>query len=432
MSRETASSHINLGHSMGFTFSSPDSSLTANKCYALASLALLLLFAACNSPSLDSIRKEKDLQKTVVLIGFSGPLTGNAAHIGADYQNGINLAISDMNKENPSIDGHPLVFRLLSQNDRGDPRTATTAASFLVDKNIIAVIGHVDSGCTIASSSIYHKANIIQIAPSVSNQKYTQQGFDNTLRMMSPDTLQGEAIAKYVTETVTNPSVAIIDDGSSYGQNLSNQVEYWLKNKGIELIAHEYTYRDKVDYAAILARINKTKANVLFFSGTDTQAASIISQERIMNPKMVFFTGDMACTPRFVLLAGKKTEGTICSRNSLPFDEVQRVIEFRKRYESTFSVPMQPYAVFSYDAAKIIGETIIKTGSLNKEKLISYLHKEEFTGLTGKIAFKRNGDPKYPNITVFMISGGKFQVQKIYSKDYFSCTRSRHESIKKK
>ncbi|WP_092484400.1 branched-chain amino acid ABC transporter substrate-binding protein [Candidatus Ichthyocystis hellenicum] len=414
-----------MGFSSSFAVSRP-----TKKRLMLASMACLLLLAACGSPYLDSPKKES--QKTVVLIGFSGPLTGNSAHVGTDYQNGINLAINDMNKENPKINGRPLVFRLLSQNDRGDPRAATTAASFLVDKNIIAVIGHVDSGCTIASSSIYHKANVIQIAPSVSNQKYTQQGFDNTLRMMSPDTLQGEAIAKYITETIDNPLVAVVDDGSSYGQNLSNQVENWLKKKGIEPVSHEYTYRDKVDYAAILARINKTKANVLFFSGADTQAAGIISQERVMNPSILFVTGDMSCTPRFTLLAGKAAEGTICSRNSLPLDEVKRVVQFKKRYEDTFSVPMQPYAIFSYDAARIIGEAIIKTGTLDKEKLISYMHKEEFTGLTGKIAFRRNGDPKYPNITMFLVSGGKFHVQKVYSKDYFACAKNKQASPKKK
>ncbi|WP_092401450.1 MULTISPECIES: branched-chain amino acid ABC transporter substrate-binding protein [Candidatus Ichthyocystis] len=388
-----------------------------NRAASLILCLSCLLLSSCFSES-----KKGNSQNTEVIIGFSGPLTGDTAHIGVDYQNGIRLAIEDMNKEDLRVNGRRIIFHLLSQNDNSDPRMATIAASYLVDNKVLAVIGHVDSGCTIASSSVYNKANVIQIAPSVSNQKYTQQGFRNTFRMMSPDTIQGLYIAKFISQMAKKPIVSIIDDRSSYGQNLATQVENSLKEKNIKIVRHEYTRREDLDYSAILASINKYKPNILFFSGTDSQAARLIRQERSINPSILFVTGDMACTPRFVSLAGKFAEGTFCSRNSLPIDGLPMVTEFKHRYEKQFSINVQPYALFSYDAARLIGNAIAKTNSLDKNKIISYLHNQESNGITGRIAFKKNGDPAHSATTIFKISGGTFNVQRVYSNDNFSCS----------
>lgn len=385
--------------------------------------ASLVLLVSCTDRTPPS-RKTNEAETTIVTLGFSGPLTGSMAHVGQDYRNGLLMAIQDLNNQHNKLNGKNLFFRLLSEDDAGDPRTATLSASLLSDKKIIAVIGHVDSGCTIAASSIYNKAGIIQIAPSVSNQKYTEQGFDNTFRMMAPDNVQGRILGDYISKLKQHPKVALIDDGSAYGQNLSNQVENMLKKKNIPIAGREYTYRNNLDYTAILAQINKTGANILFFSGTDVQAAHLIKQERALNQNIIFITGDMACTPRFLSLAEENAERTICSRNSPPLDHLKRVIYFKNRYEKRFSVPMQPYALFSYDAAMLVSHAIKTIKTLDKRKIIHYLHNSQYTGLTGLISFSEKGDPKIPYVTLFRISKGKFVMIKTYSHDPFSCVHN--------
>ena len=61
----------------------------------------------------------------VVKLGFAAPLTGPQAHYGEEYKNGVTLAIEDANAEKPTIDGKPVKFELLAEDDLADPKTAT-------------------------------------------------------------------------------------------------------------------------------------------------------------------------------------------------------------------------------------------------------------------------------------------------------------------
>ena len=65
-----------------------------------------------------------------VKIGFAGPMTGAQAHYGKDFQNGVTLAVEEMNATKPVIGGHPVHFVLDSADDQADPRTGTTANRF--------------------------------------------------------------------------------------------------------------------------------------------------------------------------------------------------------------------------------------------------------------------------------------------------------------
>lgn len=68
-----------------------------------------------------------------VIIGLAGPLTGPSARIGKDLENGAQLAIDDINKQHPTIGGKAVTFKLQSEDDQSDPRTAVAVAQRLVD-----------------------------------------------------------------------------------------------------------------------------------------------------------------------------------------------------------------------------------------------------------------------------------------------------------
>ena len=95
-----------------------------------------------------------------VKIGFAGPMTGAQAHYGKDFQNGVTLAIEEMNAAKPVIGGKPVRFVLDSADDQADPRTGTTVAQKLVDDGIKGMLGHFNSGTTIPASRIYANAGI--------------------------------------------------------------------------------------------------------------------------------------------------------------------------------------------------------------------------------------------------------------------------------
>ncbi|HUL55457.1 MAG TPA: ABC transporter substrate-binding protein, partial [Usitatibacter sp.] len=101
-----------------------------------------------------------------VTIAHAGPLTGSIAHLGKDDENGVALAIAQANDKKIVIDGKPVTFKMMSEDDQADPKVGTTVAQKLVDAHVAAVIGHLNSGVSIPASEIYNKAGIPMISGS--------------------------------------------------------------------------------------------------------------------------------------------------------------------------------------------------------------------------------------------------------------------------
>ena len=110
----------------------------------LAALALCL--AACGRGEAPPVSAA---QGVTVTLGHAGPLTGSIAHQGKDDENGVALAIDEANRRKVKIGGRAVTFRMLSEDDQGDPKIGTTVAQKLVDAHVAAVIGHLNSGVTI-------------------------------------------------------------------------------------------------------------------------------------------------------------------------------------------------------------------------------------------------------------------------------------------
>ena len=164
-------------------------------------------------------------------MGFAGPMTGAQAHYGKDFQNGITLAVEDINATKPVIGGKPVRFVLDSADDQADPRTGTTVAQKLVDDGIKGMLGHFNSGTTIPASRIYANAGIPEIAMATAPE-YTQQGFKTTFRMMTSDTQQGSVAGTFAVKTLRVKKIAIVDDRTAYGQGLADQFEKAAKACG--------------------------------------------------------------------------------------------------------------------------------------------------------------------------------------------------------
>ena len=131
-----------------------------------------------------------------VLIGLAGPLTGPSARIGKDLENGARLAISDANARHIKIGGQTVTFKLLSEDDQSDPRTAVTVAQRLVDAGVVGVVGHWNTGTSIPAARVYHDAGIAQVAPVATGHAYTQQGFDTSFRIMGHDDDGGQVAGR--------------------------------------------------------------------------------------------------------------------------------------------------------------------------------------------------------------------------------------------
>jgi branched-chain amino acid transport system substrate-binding protein len=59
-----------------------------------------------------------------------------------------------------------VTFKLQSEDDQSDPRTAVAVAQRLVDSGVAGVVGHWNTGTSIPAARVYHDAGIAQVARS--------------------------------------------------------------------------------------------------------------------------------------------------------------------------------------------------------------------------------------------------------------------------
>ncbi|MGZ5100809.1 MAG: branched-chain amino acid ABC transporter substrate-binding protein [Usitatibacter sp.] len=339
-----------------------------------------------------------------VTIAHAGPLTGSIAHLGKDDENGVALAISQANDKKISIDGKPVTFKMMSEDDQADPKVGTTVAQKLVDAKVAAVIGHLNSGVTIPASEIYGKAGIPVISGSATNPALTERGIKTVFRTVGRDDQQGPAIASYIAKELKAKKVAIADDKTAYGEGIANEVEKTLKADKIAIVGRERTTDKETDFKAILTKIKAKNPDVVFYGGMDATGGPMIKQARELGIKAVFAFGDGACTDEMGKLAGAAAEGLVCSQAGLPREAASK--EFVSAYNAKYG-EIKQYAPYFYDGTMAIIEAMKKANSTDPAKFAPEMFNISFTGATGTVAFDAKGDRKDAEMTIFKLQGGK-------------------------
>lgn len=350
----------------------------------------------------------------VIKIGHAAPLTGNIAHLGKDNENGVRMAVDEINAAGGvDIGGKMVKIELISEDDQADPKTATTVAQRFVDQKVAGVIGHLNSGTTIPASKIYSDAGIAQISPSATAVAYTAQGFKTTYRVMANDAQQGKVLGDYAVNKLKIKKVAIVDDRTAYGQGLADEFEKAAKAAGAEIVKREFTTNQETDFNAILTSIKGAKPDLIFYGGMDAQAAPLTKQAKKLGIKAQIMGADGAQTPEFIKLAGKDSEGAIASIPGLPKEQLPGGTEFLNKFKEKYGAEVQLYAPNCYDAVKVMVEAIKKAGSADPAKYLPELAKIQYSGVTGDISFDEKGDIKNGAITLYKVKNGKWETLEV-------------------
>src|SRR5206468_9958683 len=221
----------------------------------------------------------------VVKIGFASPLTGGQASYGKDNQNGAQMAIDELNAQQPRIGGKTVKFVLMAEDDQADPKMGPVVAQKLVDGKVAGVVGHFNSGVTIPASKVYSDAGVPELSVST-NVKYTQQGFKTAFRLMADDGKQGKALGEYAVKTLKLKRLAVVDDSTAYGQGLADEFEKAVKASGGQVVKREHTNDKAVEFAPLLTSNKTTNPDAIFFGDYDQQAPPMARQMKTLGMNM--------------------------------------------------------------------------------------------------------------------------------------------------
>ncbi|WP_092485321.1 branched-chain amino acid ABC transporter substrate-binding protein [Candidatus Ichthyocystis hellenicum] len=354
----------------------------------------------------------------IVKIAQVSPLTGGIAHLGKDCENGVALAVHELNKQNRTLHGRRLKFELLSLNDMDDPRRATEAAQRVVDSGAIAVVGHLNSGSTLPASPIYAHHNITELTVS-SNIRYTKQGFRTAFRIMAADHQQGRAISLFAVNKLHLKRIVVIDDQTAYGRGLADIFIQVAKKNSVEspILTREYVDSYTNDFGALLAKIRLLNPDAIFFGGKDSQSVPLLRQIRQLGMKFPVVTGDMSCMESFIDQISKVAAPFYCSTNGRDTSRMPGYKQFYKNFKEFFGSEPLLYSPYTYDAAMLVADAVRDLQTLDSAKIAEYLHDKKkgkaYRGVTGDISFDDEGDRKGVGVSVYTARGGKLSLKDV-------------------
>jgi len=348
-----------------------------------------------------------------VIIGLAGPLTGPSARIGKDLENGAQLAIDDINKQKPVIGGKAITFKLQSEDDQSDPRTAVAVAQRLVDSGAAGVVGHWNTGTSIPAARVYHDAGIAQVAPVATGHAYTRQGFDTSFRVMGHDDDGGQLAGQYAINNLKAKRIAVIDDRTAFGQGLADEFIKSIEAQGGTIVDRQYVDDKTVDFSPVLTAIRSKNADLIFFGGVDSQAAPMARRIKQLGMDATLMGAGGFVSQTFLQLAHKEGEGVVALEPGLPVDQMPGGKAFEQDYQSRYHTHIELHAPFAYDATRTLVAAMEKADSVEPDQYLPALRAINYTGVTGPIAFDKEGNLKSPSFTVYKVVDGKWQPQTV-------------------
>ncbi|MDX2089911.1 MAG: ABC transporter substrate-binding protein [Kofleriaceae bacterium] len=341
-----------------------------------------------------------------IVIGHYASLTGAEATFGQSTDHGVVLALEERNAAG-GVKGRKIVLKTLD-----DASKATEAGNvvqrLISDDKVVAIIGEVASGSSLAGGKVAQQFGVPMISPSSTNKKVTE-GRDMVSRVCFLDEFQGYVGAKFSKDYLKISKVAVLyDQAAPYSKGLAETFSAEFTGMGGTITTSQAYTAGDADVAAQLQSIKTSGAEAVYLPGYYTDVGNIVRQARKIGITVPFLGGDGWDSAKLAEIGGEAIEGSYYS-NHYSFDEERPVVqEFVARYQKRWGGETPDgLAALGYDAANVLFDAMERAPSLSgKDLAASIAATKDFAGVTGKITLDANRDAQKQAVMVQM-KGGK-------------------------
>ncbi len=217
----------------------------------------------------------------VVNIGYTGPLSGGAALYGRNVQNGLTMAIEEINAAGGiEIDGRQVTFNLVSLDDRYLPNETAINTRRLLQQSGTPVIVVPHAGGILAVQGMNTREPRFLLQAYSSDPRVLEE--NNPLTMMVPpryDSYVGPfsrvAMERYGTR------LGLIPTATTYGREWRDVVAAeWIRQGGQVLTDHSVDYNTTTDFSGPVTRALADNPDVLLVGGPSQPTALVIQTAR--------------------------------------------------------------------------------------------------------------------------------------------------------
>ena len=200
-----------------------------------------------------------------ITLGMIGPLTGSVAVYGTHIENGVKLAIEEINAAGGvtlSDGAHQLAVE--TKDDQGDATECVNAMNALISDGIQLVVGSATSGCTSAITSIANSEGVVMITPSGTADSLTT-AMNYVFRTCFRDSFQGELAAQYALDEGYTKVGVVYCSADTYSAGLRDAFIAACADRGLDVVAEEsVATMTEVDYTNQFNKMVAAGAELVF------------------------------------------------------------------------------------------------------------------------------------------------------------------------
>ena len=303
-----------------------------------------------------------------IKLGTVIPLSGPGASYGASIQQGLDMAMREINAAG-GINGHKITLDVA--DDASDPVQSVIALQRLVNDNDDLVVGGWGSSQVLANMAVAERAGMPYIVVGASNPRITTSANKWTFRTLTNDNGHAARLAE-VVDLLHFKKIAIIYDTNDYGVGLRDIFTAALTKQGMQPVDVESYQTSDKDFTAQLTHIAAAEPDAVMLFGTLPAIAAIMNQAR-----------DQGIDARFLGAAGLSNEAVIklapqAAQHAIAtayfhVDEDAAAKDWATRFEQAFAhanqAPRPSQAALAYEALKLIAAPCLAQAGTDKDKL---------------------------------------------------------------
>ncbi|MCD6289280.1 MAG: branched-chain amino acid ABC transporter substrate-binding protein [Anaerolineae bacterium] len=369
----------------------------------IASLLLLILLATGCSAA----------PKGEITVYVAAPLSGFQANGGQTVVGGVRLAAEEINRS-----GGLLGYRvkIIALDDESDSDVALKVAERVRQavqdgERVLGVIGHYNSGQTLAAMEVYKDLPIVVITPTASELSLTQRGYRNFFRVNANDAVQARVDATFLVKKLGAQRVAILHNDTEYGIGLSHLIEEELSRLGAEVVLTLQVAEGQSNYTTEVARVQAARPDAIFYAGYEIEAPYLRAALVRAGITVPMLASDGAFLSATIDESDGTAEGMyVSSFAPSPATAVDK--RWIEAYQAVEYRNPDTYSINGYVAMTVLAEAARHAKSIEGPQVAEALHDVRVDTIIGPIRYDENGDVQDAQVFIFQVREGDFvQVQ---------------------
>lgn len=361
-------------------------------------LGLLLAGAMLASSFTGCSGKASSSNEKTLLIGGTGPLTGDYATYGISVQKGAQIAVDEIN-EKGGVNGYTVKLEI--EDDQADPQQAVQAYAKLMDNGMNLSLGSTTSGACVALVKEAKEDGIVTMTPSASQKEATAYGNNFRVCFLDPD--QGTYSADFIKENNLATKVAVLyDKSNTYSVGVYEAFAKEAEKLGLNIVTTQaFTDSSNTDFSSQIQAVKNSGAELLFMPFYQQEAAAVLMQAQGVLENVTYFGVDGMDG----VLEKLGTENQAIANGVMlltPFSASSSdptVANFVAKYKEKYNATPDQFAADAYDAVYALCTAFEKAGLETddpefNQAVAKAMTEIEVTGATGVMTWSADGECK--------------------------------------